>query len=70
MRRAVTRRPRLRRCPAAGRLAAALEILDGEPEHAASYRDFVRAMCYGNENEIPTFEDALESIRRLGRCMT
>ena len=61
--------PEIAALPAADRLANALEILDGEPEHAARYGNFVRAMCYGNEDETPTFEDALEAVRRLGQRM-
>ena len=48
------------------RVNAALEILDTEPEYAAHYGDFVRAMCYGTEDETPTFVAALEAVRRLG----
>ena len=48
------------------RLAAALDILS-DREHATHYKDFVRSMCYGNENETPTFQDALKAIRRLGK---
>ena len=51
----------------AERLVAALEILRTDGEHAANYQDFVRAMCYGNENETPTFQAALEAVRRLGQ---
>ena len=49
----------------AERLVAALDILSGR-EHAARYERFVRAMCYGNENETPKYHDALEAVRRLG----
>ena len=61
--------PEIAALPAAGRFARALEILHGEPEHATNYGAFVRAMCYGNEDETPAFEDTLEAIRRLGQRM-
>ena len=48
------------------RLATAIEAL-AEPAHAADYERFVRAMCYGDENETPTFQNAIEAIRRLGQ---
>ena len=51
----------------AERLVAALEILRNDGEHAANYQGFVRAMCYGNDNETPTFQAALEAVRRLGQ---
>ena len=51
----------------AERVAAALEILRTDGEFAANYQSFVRAMCYGNENETPTFQAALEAVRRLGQ---
>ena len=47
------------------RLVAALDVLSGR-EHAARYERFVRAMCYGNENETPKYQDALDAVRRLG----
>lgn len=47
------------------RLVAALDVLSGG-EHAARYERFVRAMCYGKENEIPKYQDALDAVRRLG----
>ena len=48
------------------RLATALDVLTGQ-EHAANYEDFVRAMCYGAENETPAYHDGIEAIRRLGQ---
>ena len=50
----------------AERLAAALDVLGTDPEHQARYQDFVHAMCYGNEDETPSFRHALEAARRLG----
>lgn len=47
-------------------LATALDALT-EQEHAANYERFVRAMCYGTENETPTYHDGIEAIRRLGQ---
>ena len=61
--------PEVAALSAAGRLASAIEILDGEPQHETNYRAFVLAMCYGNEDETPAFEDALEAVRRLGQRM-
>ena len=49
-----------------GRVNAALEVLVTDPEYAAHYGNFVRAMCYGTEDETPTFAAALEAVRRLG----
>lgn len=48
------------------RLNAGLDALGGR-EHTANYEGFVRAMCYGTENETPTYPDGLEAIRRLGQ---
>ena len=50
------------------RLAAALDALAGQ-EHAANYERFVRALCYGTENETPTCHDGIEAIRRLRQCL-
>ena len=50
------------------RLGAALDAL-AEQEHEANYDAFVRAMCYGTENETPTYQGAIEAIRRLGQCL-
>ena len=61
--------PEIAALPAASRFARALEILHGEPEHATNYGTFVHAMCYGNEDETPTFEGALEAVLRLGQRM-
>ena len=47
-------------------LATALDALT-EQELAANYEGFVGAMCYGTENETPTYQDGLDAIRRLGR---
>lgn len=49
----------------AERLAAALDVLS-DRDHAAQYERFVRAMCYGNENDTPKYRDAIAAIRRLG----
>ena len=49
-----------------GRVNAALEVLDTDPEYAAHYGNFARAMCYGTEDETPTFVAALEAVRRVG----
>ncbi len=48
------------------RLALALDVLRTDAEHEANYEGFVRAMCYGTENETPTFPQALDTVRRLG----
>ena len=48
------------------RLATALNVLT-EQRHAADYEGFVHAMCYGTENETPTYQDGLDAIRRLGQ---
>ena len=48
------------------RLGAALDAL-AEQEDAADYERFVRAMCYGTEDETPTYQDGLDAIRRLGQ---
>ena len=48
------------------RLAAALDALAGR-EYAVNYDGFVRNMCYGTENETPTYHDGIEAIRRLGQ---
>lgn len=48
------------------RLAVAFDSLTDQ-EHAANYGDFVREMCYGTENETPTYQDGLDAIRRLGQ---
>ena len=48
------------------RLAVALDAVTDQ-EHAANYEVFVRAMCYGTENETPTYQDGLDAIRRLGQ---
>ena len=58
--------PNLDALTAVERLATALDALT-EQEHAANYEGFVRAMCYGTENETPTFQDAIDAIRRLGQ---
>ena len=49
------------------RLALALDVLRTDAEHEANYEVFVRAMCYGTENETPTFQEALDTVRRLGQ---
>ena len=61
--------PEIAALPAADRFASAIEILDGEPRYATDYGAFVRAMCYGHEDETPAFEEALEAVRRLGQRM-
>lgn len=58
--------PDLDALTAVERLATALDALT-EQEHAADYDGFVRAMCYGTENETPTYRDGLDAIRRLGQ---
>lgn len=48
------------------RVGAALDAL-AEQDHAANYDRFVRDMCYGTENETPTYQDGLAAICRLGQ---
>ena len=50
----------------AGRFTAALDILIGDPEYRDEYDRFVVAMSYAAEGETPSFDDALEAVRRLG----
>ena len=52
-----------------GRFAAALGILGGDAEYRDEYDRFVVAMSYSAEGETPSFEDALEAVRRLGACL-
>lgn len=58
--------PDLDTLPPLERLASALDALT-EQQYAPNYDSFVRAMCYGTENETPTYRDGLDAIRRLGR---
>ena len=60
--------PDLDTLPPLKRLASALDALT-EQRYAPNYDSFVRAMCYGTENETPTYQDGLDAIRRLGRCL-
>ena len=53
----------------AERVSAVLEILEADPKHLADYREFVAAMCYGREDEIPEFATALSSIRRIAAVL-
>ena len=47
------------------------DILDGDPRFRDRdrYRRFVAAMCYGSEDETPTFDRAVAAIRRLARLL-
>ena len=51
------------------RVFAALDILEAEPKHAARYSQFVAAMCYGREDEVPAFAATLTAVRRLAAVL-
>ena len=51
------------------RVSAALDILEADSKHLAGYRQFVTAMCYGREDEIPEFATALSAVRRIAAVL-
>ena len=51
------------------RVSAALDILEAEHKHAARYGQFVAAMCYGREDEVPAFAATLTAVRRLAAVL-
>ena len=54
----------------AERVAALLNLLATEPGHREAYRRFTAAMCYGTEDETPTFDSAVEAVRRLNGLLS
>ena len=56
-----------RRAGGAGRVSEVPDILDGDPRFRDRDRRFVAAMCYGSEDETPTFDRAVAAIRRPAR---
>ncbi len=52
------------------RLAATLEALETDSHYPAEYERFVLAMSYAAEGKTPTFEQALESVSRIGASVT
>ena len=53
----------------AERVFAALDILEAEHKHAARYSQFVAAMCYGREDEVPAFAATLTAVQRLAAVL-
>ena len=53
----------------AERVSAVLTVLTADAEFRDRYHRFVAAMCYGSEDETPTFDAAIEAVRRLGRLL-
>ena len=53
----------------AERVSLVLDLLEADPKHLARYRQFVAAMCYGREDEIPDFATALSAVRRLAAVL-
>ena len=53
----------------AARVSEVPDILEGDPRFRERYRRFVAAMCYGSEDETPTFDRAVAAIRRLARLL-
>ena len=54
----------------AQRLSTVSNLLSTDPEYRDRYRRFVAAMCYGTEDETPTFDSAIDAIQRLGRLLS
>ena len=53
----------------AERVFAALDILEADPKHPTRYSQFVAAMCYGREDEVPAFSTALAAVQRLAAAL-
>ena len=53
----------------AERVSAVLDLLEADPKHLTRYRQFVAAMCYGREDEIPDFATALSAVERLAAVL-
>lgn len=51
------------------RVSAVLDILEADPKHLAGYQEFVAAMCYGRDDEIPGFATALSAVRRIAAVL-
>ena len=49
----------------AERVTAALKTLADDPDYPHEYERFVLNMSYAAEDETPTFEAALDAVRRL-----
>ena len=54
----------------AERVSALLKLLTAEPEYREAYRGFIAAMCYGTEDETPTFDRSVDSVRRLNGLLS
>ena len=54
----------------AERVLAVLNVLEAEPKYPVQYSQFVAAMCYGREDEVPAFAIALAAVRRLGAVLS
>jgi hypothetical protein len=52
------------------RLAAALDMLAGDPDYRAEYDRFVLGMSYAPAGETPSFQTALEAARRLAKLIS
>ena len=53
----------------AERVFAALDILEAEHKHSTRYSQFVAAMCYGREDQVPPFATTLMAIQRLAAVL-
>lgn len=51
------------------RVSTVLNILETDPKHLSDYREFVAAMCYGRQDEIPEFTTALSAVQRLAAVL-
>ena len=57
--------------PPAERLSRALSTLMSDPLYVQEYEQFVGAMAFAGESEVPSFEEARQSVERLsGRLQT
>ena len=64
-----TRAPAVSALKPAERVLAALDILEADPKHPTRYGQFVAAMCYGREDEVPTFSTVLAAVQRLAAVL-
>ncbi len=62
--------PALATLQPAERVLAALNVLETEPKYLDQYNHFVAAMCYGREDEVPTFWTSLAAVQRLAAVLS
>ncbi len=53
----------------AERVFAALDILKAEHKHSTRYSQFVAAMCYGRDDQVPAFTTTLTAVQRLAAVL-